>query len=158
MEKILEVITNELMVLMIATMPLVELRGAIPIGVSLGLHPLHATLIAILGSLIPMPFLYLFLEPVLKHLSKIKLLDRLVDRISQRTLENSKKVRRFKRYSIIGLVVFVAIPIPSTGVWSGCLVALLLNIPFRYALPAISLGTIIAGTIIFVLTYWVAIL
>ncbi|WP_242975121.1 COG2426 family protein [Anaerovirgula multivorans] len=150
MNKMMEVITHELMVLLIAAMPLVEVRGAIPIGVSLGMHPIHATLLGILGSLIPVPFLLIFIKPIFTYLKDRKFFHYLVDKTIKRTLKKSEKIRK---YSIVGLIMFVAVPLPTTGIWSGCLAAILFNIPFRYAFPAIATGAAIAGTIMFILTY-----
>lgn len=138
------------MVLLLAAMPLMELRGAIPVGVSLGMHPLHATLLGIIGSLLPVPFLLLFLKPIFIHLRQTKLFKRLIDRMVKKTM---KKSMRISKYSVWGLILFVALPLPTTGVWSGCLAATLFNIPFKNAFPAIVMGTTIAGTIMFLLSY-----
>lgn len=150
MGKFLEAIIRELILLFIAALPLVELRGAIPIGVSMGMNPIHATILGILGSLIPVPFLLFFLEPVFIYLRNTKLFRGFIDKTVKRTL---KKGRNIKKYSIIGLIIFVAIPLPGTGVWTGSLAAILFNIPTKHALPAIALGNFIAGIIIFILSY-----
>ncbi len=150
MGKLLELITKELMVIFIAAMPLTELRGAIPIGISLGMHPLHATALGIIGSLIPVPFLLIFIKPVFMHLRQLGYFKKHLDHIVKRTLKKSSKIRK---YSAIGLIIFVAVPLPTTGVWSGCLAAILLNIPFKYAFPAIALGTFLAGVIVFFISY-----
>ncbi|WP_026479009.1 COG2426 family protein [Alkaliphilus transvaalensis] len=150
MDKILELITRELMVLLIAAMPLMELRGAIPVGVSLGMHPLHATLLGILGSLIPVPILLIYVRPVFTFLRSTRPFRKFVDRTVEKTLRKSDKIRK---YSAWGLMIFVAVPLPTTGVWSGCLAAVLLNIPFKIAFPAIIIGTTIAGSIMFVLSF-----
>ena len=150
MEKILEIITKEIMVLLIAAMPLMELKGAIPIGVSMGLSPIHATILGILGSLIPVPFLLFFLKPIFIRLRRTKFFRSFVDKLVKSTLKKSKKI---KKYSIIGLIIFVAIPLPGTGVWTGSLAAILFNMRFRHAFPAIALGNTIAGAIMFILSY-----
>ncbi|MDR5659764.1 small multi-drug export protein [Serpentinicella sp. ANB-PHB4] len=150
MDRLFDYITREVMVLLIAAMPLMELRGAIPIGVSLGLHPLHATVLGILGSLAPVPFLLIFIKPIVIRIKNLPWINKLVNRMIQRTRRKGDKIRK---YSVIGLVLFVAVPLPSTGVWSGCLAAVLFNIPFKHALPSIALGTSIAGTIMFILSY-----
>jgi len=150
MREFLQLITKELMVIFIAAMPLTELRGAIPIGISIGMHPLHATILGIIGSLIPVPFLLIFIRPVFMYFRQLGYFKKALDKIVQRTLRKSSKI---KKYSAVGLVVFVALPLPTTGVWSGCLAAILFNIPFKYAFPAISLGTILSGVIIFLISY-----
>ncbi len=150
MGKLLEIIIKELIVVFIAAMPLMELRGAIPLGVSMGMNPIHATILGILGSLIPLPFLLLFLEPVFMYLKNTKLFKGFVDKIVKNTMKKGKNI---KKYSVIGLIIYVAIPLPGTGVWTGSLAAILFNIPRKHALPAIALGTSIAGLIIFILSY-----
>ena len=150
MERFLQLITKELMVIFIAAMPLTELRGAIPIGISIGMHPFHATILGIIGSLIPVPLLLIFIRPVFMYFRQLGYFKKTLDKIVQRTLRKSSKI---KKYSAVGLVVFVALPLPTTGVWSGCLAAILFNIPFKYAFPAISLGTILSGLIIFLISY-----
>lgn len=150
MEKILDIITKELMVLFIAALPLVELRGAIPIGVSMGMSPIHATFLGIIGSLLPVPFLLFLLKPIFTKLRKTKTFRGMVDKIVKNTLKKSDTI---KKYSVIGLVIFVAIPLPGTGVWSGSLAAILFNIRIKHAFPAIALGNAIAGMIMFVLSH-----
>lgn len=150
MEKIIELITKELMIIFIAAMPLTELRGAIPIGISMGMHPFHATILGIIGSLIPVPFLLLFIKPILTYFRKLGFLTGVIDRIVKRTIKRSDKI---KKYSAIGLVIFVAVPLPTTGVWSGCLAAILFNIPFKQAFSAIALGSTLAGIIMLCISY-----
>ncbi len=150
MEKFLDIITKELILLFIAALPLLELRGAIPIGVSMGMSPVHATVISILGSLIPVPFLLFFLEPVFIYLRTVDLFRGTVDKMVKRTI---KKGGNIEKYRIIGLIIFVSIPLPGTGVWTGSLAAILFNIPRKQALPAIALGNFIAGIIVFILSY-----
>ncbi|ABR46940.1 putative small multi-drug export [Alkaliphilus metalliredigens QYMF] len=150
MESAFQWMTKELMVLFIAALPIMELRGAIPIGVSMGIHPLHATILGVVGSLLPVPFLLLFLEPVFEKLKKSKFFFKFIQRTVKKTRKSSERIRK---YSTLGLVLFVAIPLPTTGVWSGCLAAKLLAVPFKYAMPAIAVGASIAGTIMFILSY-----
>ncbi|SDJ90565.1 COG2426 family protein [Natronincola ferrireducens] len=150
MERMLELITHELMVLLIAAMPLIEVRGAIPIGVSLGMHPAHATVLGIVGSLIPVPLLLLFIKPFIFYFRNMRIFSKVIDRAVKKILKKSKNI---EKYSVVGLVLFVAVPLPTTGIWSGCLAAILFNIPFKQAFPAIALGAVIAGSIMFVLSY-----
>lgn len=155
MNKLIGPINNELMVLLIAAIPLIEARGAVPIGVSLGMHPIHATFLGIIGSLIPAPFLLIFVKPVFELLKNTRLFYSFIEKVIQRTLRKGENI---KKYSIIGLILFVAIPLPTTGIWSACLAAIMFNIPFRYAFPAIAIGATIAGIIVFILTYFFTIL
>ncbi|HZK57317.1 MAG TPA: small multi-drug export protein [Clostridia bacterium] len=150
MGKLIGIIIDEFIVLFIAALPLVELRGAIPIGVSMGMNPIHAAILGILGSLIPVPFLLFFLEPIFMYLKSTKLFKGFADRTVKRTMKRGKNI---EKYSIVGLVIFVAIPLPGTGVWSGSLASILFNIPKKRAFPAIALGNVIAGIIVFILSY-----
>ena len=150
MGKILDILVMRLMILFIASLPLVESRGAIPIGISLGIDPIQATVLGILGSLIPVPFLLLFMDEIFKFLGKIRFLDKILDKITNRTLKKSDIINK---YSVLGLALFVAIPMPNTGIWTACLAASLFKIPSSHALLGISIGASIAGLIILILSY-----
>lgn len=150
MNSFLEVVTKELMIVFIAAMPLMELRAAIPIGVSLGMDPMHATILSITGSILPVPFLLILIKPMANYVRRIRIFNHLIQRTVKKTLKKSDKIRKYK---VIGLILFVAIPLPTTGVWSGCVAATLFNIPFKHAFPAIALGTTLAGMAMFLLSY-----
>lgn len=150
MGNLFRIITKEIMVLFIAALPLIELRGAIPIGVSMGLSPIHAAILGVIGSLIPLPFLLFFLKPVFIWLRKTKLFKGFVDRTVKRTLKKSGNI---EKYRIIGLILFVGIPLPGTGVWTGSLAAILFNIRIKHAFAAIVVGNILAGIIMFTFSY-----
>ncbi|WP_053955775.1 COG2426 family protein [Inediibacterium massiliense] len=150
MNTILEILSNEVMVLLVSAMPVMELRGAIPIGVSLGMTPMHAMIIALIGSMIPVPFLLLLLKPIFKKLKENPSWRKLVDWITKRTL---KKTTTIYKYKSLGLLLFVAVPIPTTGVWTGSVAASLLNIPFKHAFLSIFIGNCIAGLIITTLSH-----
>lgn len=150
MGKLIDIITKEIMVILIAAMPLMELKGAIPVGVSMGLSPIHATILGILGSLIPVPFLLFFLKPIFIKLRRTNLFKNTIDKIIKKTL---KKGKRVEKYSILGLMMLVAIPLPGTGVWTGSLAAVLFNIRLKQAFFAITAGNVIAGLIMFILSY-----
>ena len=141
-----------LMTFLISMVPVLELRGAIPIGGAGGLSPLAAMLIATIGNLVPIPFLILFTRRVfnwLKTKGKIRIL---VEKLEARAAEKSQIVLK---YAWIGLCILVAIPLPGTGAWTGALVAAVLNMRIKSALPAISFGVLIAGFIVTCLTYGV---
>ena len=120
-----------LMTFLIAMVPVLELRGAIPAGIAAGLPPAAAAAAAILGNLVPIPFLILLLR-------------RIIDWLERRA---HLKGRIVKKYRTIGLIILVAIPLPGTGAWTGALVADVLDLRLRTALPAIALGVLIAGII-----------
>ena len=130
-----------LMTFLIAMVPVLELRGAIPAGIA-----------AILGNLVPIPFLILLLRRIFGWLRKSSWVGPKIDWLERRA---HLKGRIVKKYRTIGLIILVAIPLPGTGAWTGALVAALLDIRMRHALPAIFLGVVIAGAIVTTLTYGV---
>ena len=135
---------------LISMVPVVELRGAIPAGVALGLDPLLAMVVSVIGNLIPVPFVILFVRKVFRWMRSVSpRLERLVIRLEQKGLSKADKVRK---YEALGLFLFVAIPLPGTGAWTGSLIAALLDIRLQRALPMISLGVLTAGAIITLLT------
>ena len=127
-----------------AMIPVVELRGAIPVGVAAGLPPAVACAVAILGNLLPVPFIMLLARWVFNWLRDSRLFGSKIVWLERRA---NLKGRIVRRYRLPGLVVLVAIPLPGTGAWTGALVASLLDIRLRSALPAILLGLMIAGGI-----------
>lgn len=132
-----------------AMLPVVELRGAIPFGVAAGLHPLAAMGAAILGNLFPVPFILLLLRYVFRWLRHFPRLNKLIDQLERRAHLKGRKVRK---YRTLGLVLLVAIPLPGTGAWTGALVADVLDIRMRTALPAVILGVVIAGVAVTAMT------
>ncbi len=135
-----------LKVLLIAASPIVELRGAIPVAIITFDFPwYYALLLAIIGNLLPVPFILLFLNTVTRWLSKIAFFNRVLSWLFERTRRRGRIVERYKR---IGLVLFVAIPLPVTGAWTGSLVAVLFGLKFRHAFLSIFVGVIIAGGIV----------
>lgn len=136
-----------------AMVPVIELRGAIPIGVGVGL-PLWVSIVAsVIGNLIPVPFIMLFIRQIFKWMRKVsKTFARVVDKMEQKANKHRDKVTR---YGFWGLFVLVAIPLPGTGAWTGALVAAVMELRFKTALPAIFAGVIGAAVIVSVVTYGV---
>lgn len=135
--------------------PVFELRGAIPVGVAAGLPFWSVFITAILGNLLPVPFLILFTRRVFEWLrKKSALLERLVSRLEKKA---AAKEDLLKKYELLGLCILVAIPLPGTGAWTGSLVAAVFDIRLKHAFPAIALGVLIAAVIVSVVTYGVTI-
>ncbi|MBQ3592908.1 MAG: small multi-drug export protein [Clostridia bacterium] len=131
--------------------PVIELRVAIPIGVAAGLSPWLAIPVAIIGNLIPVPFIILFIRKVFAWMRrKLPRLDGVVTRLEQRA-ENKKET--VLRYEFWGLFIFVAIPLPGTGAWTGALIAAMLDMRLKKAMPSIALGVLTAGIIVAFVTY-----
>ena len=136
-----------------AMVPVIELRGAIPRGIVAGLDFKTALIVAIIGNLIPVPFLVLFTSKVFAWLrTKSDKLNELVTKLEEKGRSKSESVEKYKFW---GLMILVAIPLPGTGAWTGCLVASVLNMKLKDAFPAIALGVVIAGLIVSAITYGV---
>jgi len=137
---------NVLVVLGIAASPISELRGAIPVAIT-GFHfPwYYAFLLAIIGNLLPVPFILLFLDTLSRLLSKIGIFKRMLQWLFEHTRRRGKIIQRYER---IGLILFVAIPLPVTGAWTGSLAAVLFGLKFKHAFLSIFAGIVIAGIIV----------
>ena len=127
-----------------AMVPVLELRGAIPVGVAAGLPPLVACVVAILGNLVPVPFIMLLVRRIFDWLRHTAFLGPKIEWLENRAHLKGRIVRK---YRLPGLILLVGIPLPGTGAWTGALVATLLDIRMRHAVPAILVGLIIAGAI-----------
>ena len=138
----------QLITFLIAALPLSELRGAIPLALSVyGLSPLSAFVWAVLGNMAPVIFLVWLLEPVSRYLSHhFYFFNRFFAWLFERT--RKKHSRKFEIWGALALVVFVAIPLPLTGGWAGSAAAFVFCVPFKKALPLIFLGVVIAGIIV----------
>ena len=127
-----------------AMVPVIELRGAIPVGVAAGLPPAVACVTAILGNLVPVPFIMLLVRRIFDWLRDTRFFGPKIAWLERRAHLKGRLVRK---YRLLGLVILVGIPLPGTGAWTGALVAALLDIRLRNALPAVLLGLVIAGGI-----------
>jgi uncharacterized membrane protein len=131
-------------VFLVAMLPVVELRGAIPLGVYLGLSPLEAALPAMLGNLVPVPALVWLLDPVQRWLSaRSRAFDRFFRWLFART--QSKHGERYGRFRDLALVSFVGIPLPGTGAWTGAAAAFVFGVKGWRAFFLIALGVLLAG-------------
>ena len=138
----------------VAMVPVIELRGAIPIGMANGLPFWPAFLAGVVGNLIPVPFLILFVRKVFAFLKKkSKRLSAFVEKLEKRAESKSELIHR---YALIGHTILVAIPLPGTGAWTGALVAAMMDLRMKSAFPAIALGVAIAGVIVSVISYGAA--
>ena len=136
---------ESLLTLLVSMVPVIELRGGVPFGTALGLSPLHALAVCIIGNMIPIPFIIVYIRRIFLWMRrKSPRLNGLVDRLEKKAHLKGRKVTRYK---YIGLWLFVAIPLPGTGAWTGALIAALLDMPLRKAVPSIFLGVVTAGLI-----------
>lgn len=143
---LLNFLSIELTVMLTAALPVIELKGAIPVGISLGMTPVHAAVIAFIGSMIPVPFILFTVRPLFNYLRSTRTFKKMVYKLTARSLKNNSG--RIQRYGLWGLIFLVALPFPGTGVWSGSLIAALLDMRFKWAFPAIFVGNLIAGILI----------
>lgn len=137
--------------LLIAMVPVIELRGAIPYGVVQGLTVWEAFGLSVVGNLLPIPFLIIFTRKVFEWLrTKSDMLNRFVCKLEKKAEQKKDAVQKFEFF---GLVLLVAIPLPGTGAWTGALVAAMMDMRIKRAMPAIATGVVIAGIIVAVLTF-----
>ena len=138
-------LSSVLKVIGIAASPIAELRVAIPWAIWHDFPWYYAFVLAVIGNLLPVPFILLFLNAISRLLSKIDFIDRFLHWLFEHTRRRGRIVERYER---IGLVLFVAIPLPVTGAWTGSLLAVLFGLKFKRALLSIFIGILIAGTIV----------
>ncbi|MBI4284477.1 MAG: small multi-drug export protein [Chloroflexi bacterium] len=137
---------GELLVIIISALPVVELRGSIPLGIGLLHLPWYVVApLAIVGNLLPVPVLLLFFRTLVKYARRVPLGAKLVDPLVRHAERHSAAVEKYER---LGLMIFVGIPIPWTGAWTGSMIASLLGMGFIRAFLSIAGGVIISGAIV----------
>ncbi len=129
----------------VSMVPVIELRGAIPLGLAYGLHWLWVLIISIVGNLLPAPFVIWIIRPFIEWMKKTPSLKKFGLWLDNRTKSKSKNIKKYKFW---GLMLLVAIPLPGTGAWTGAMVAGIMNMRLKDAIPAILLGVIVAGIIV----------
>lgn len=135
---------------LISMVPIIELRGAVPIAYSSGVNIFVAVAVSVIGNLLPVPFIIIFIKKIFAFIRKIMpKLDSFVTRLEERAEKKSDVV---KKYAFGGLFILVAIPLPGTGAWTGALVAAFLDMKLKDAFPAIALGVVFAGIIVAFIT------
>ncbi|WP_343223924.1 small multi-drug export protein [Pseudoflavonifractor sp. An187] len=142
-----------ILTLLVSMIPVVELRGGIPFGVAAGLPVWAAYLAAVIGNLIPVPFIVVYIRRIFMFMRQhMPRLNSVVDKMEQKAHLKSASVLK---YQYLGLAIFVAIPLPGTGAWTGALVAAFLDMRLKKAMPSIAGGVLSAGLIISILSYGV---
>lgn len=139
--------------MLVSMIPVIELRGGLPFGVALGLTPWKALIAGIIGNLIPLPFIVVYIREIFQWMRRrMPRLDGVVDRLEKKAHLKGRKVSRYK---YLGLTIFVAIPLPGTGGWTGALAAAFMDMSLRKAFPSLVTGVCAAGLIVFFITYGV---
>ena len=141
---------RELMIFFVSMLPLIELRGGLIIAPLVNIPVWKAIPICLAGNIIPIPFILWFITPIFTWMKGTRLFKPMVEKLESKSMGKSEKIQK---YEFLGLVLFVGIPLPGTGAWTGALIASLLNIRFKKAFPAILLGLLLATTIMCTATY-----
>lgn len=136
---------------LVSMIPVIELRGGIPFGVALGLTHWEAFLAAVIGNFLPLPFIVVYIRRIFQWMRRhFPALDSLLDKLERKA---HLKGRRVNQYKYLGLLIFVAIPLPGTGGWTGALAAAFLDMPLRKVLPALLTGVFVAGFLVMGITF-----
>lgn len=143
-------IPNELIIFIISLFPILELRGGLIAASLLNVDLVPAFIICFLGNILPVPFILLFIRKIFDFLRDKKGFSKLIEKLEKSSLEKSGKVTKWRN---LGLVLFVAIPLPGTGAWTGSLIAAIMEIPVKKAFPLVTIGVVIAGVIMSVFSY-----
>lgn len=143
-------VSREIVIFIISMIPILELRGGLLVSKLLDVSITTAIPICIVGNIIPIPFILLFIKQIFKWMKKIKIFRGLIERMENRAMSRSDSI---KKYEFWGLVLFVGIPLPGTGAWTGSLIAALLDIDFKKAILAELLGIAIATIIMSIVSY-----
>ncbi len=148
----LSALPKELIIFIISMIPILELRGGI-IAASLLHVPITTAIpVCLIGNIIPIPFILLFITKIFELMKKTKHLGGLVTKLENKAIGKSDKIQK---YEFWGLVLFVGIPLPGTGAWTGSLIAALLQVKLKKAVPAIFLGLLLAVLIMCTVSYFI---
>ncbi|MCM1048675.1 MAG: small multi-drug export protein [Clostridiales bacterium] len=143
-------VSKEFVIFFISMVPILELRGGLLVASLIDVPITLAAPICIIGNIIPIPFILLFIKKIFKILKKVKIFKGIIEKLESRAMGKSDSI---KKYEFWGLVLFVGIPLPGTGAWTGSLIAALLEIDFKKAIIAELLGIAIATIIMSVVSY-----
>ena len=143
-------ISREMIVFVISMVPILELRGGLLAASFLNIDIVRAIWFCVIGNIIPEPFILLLITPVFRWLKSTRTFRPMVEKLESRAMGKSEQI---EKYQFWGLVLFVGIPLPGTGAWTGSLIASLLGVRFKKAFPAVLLGIVIATVIMSVLSY-----
>ena len=143
-------IPNELIIFVISMIPILELRGGMIAASLLKVDLLPAFFICYIGNIVPTPFILLFIRKIFQFLRDKKGFSKIIEKLEVRSMRKSEQVQRWRDW---GLLIFVAVPLPGTGGWTGALIAALMDMRIKKSFPIIAAGVLIAGVIMAVLTY-----
>ena len=141
---------KNLIIFLISMMPILELRGGLIAASLLKLNPVTSFIICIIGNIIPIPLILKFITPLFNRLKKTKHLKKIVEKLENKA---NKKKNKIEKSEFIGLLLFVGIPLPGTGAWTGTLIASMINMNKKKAFIAAVLGVLLASIIMMILSY-----
>ena len=144
------VLGKQILVFIISLMPILELRGGLLAASLLGLDPIPSYIISVLGNIIPIPFILMFMASILNWMKKRKKLKKIALWLDKKVEKNRSKI---EKYGFWGLVLFVGIPLPGTGAWTGCLVASVLEMDKKKSFLAAMIGVIMASIIMMIISF-----
>lgn len=148
-----KILVDEVYVFICSMIPIIELRGAIPIGAGLGMGVIETYALSVIGNILPVPVILLFVRAVLDFMKKVKGLRKIALWVEAKADKHKGKI---EKYAYVGLFLFVAIPLPGTGAWTGSLIAALMKMNFWKALLWVVLGVMAAGIIMSVISFGIA--
>lgn len=146
------IVVKYLITFFLGMCPIIEIRGAIPVGVSLGLSYFESFIIGFIGNIIPIYFIVKFIGPIFEFFRRWKIFRVIIDWASNRATKKIEESTKLQNYTALGLFLFVAIPIPGTGAWVGSLIANFLHVPLKKAWIPLVLGVLTAGIIVLAAT------
>ena len=146
------IIVKYLITFFVGILPIIELRGAIPIGVGLGLSYFESFIFSFLGNILPIYCIVKYIRPLFDFFGRWKPFKKIIDFATNKATKKIENSPRLQTFTALGLFMFVAIPIPGTGAWVGSLIANFLNLPPKTAIPPIILGVLTAGIIVLTIT------
>ncbi len=135
---------------LISMVPVIELRGSIPYAYAAEIDPWLTYFLAVIGNMVPVPFILLFIRRIFQWMKKYPRLGKIAYKLEERAAKKSSGVQKSE---LVGLCILVAIPLPGTGAWTGALVAALMDMRMKRALPTIFVGVLIAGVAVTLVTY-----
>ncbi|MBR5510483.1 MAG: small multi-drug export protein [Lachnospiraceae bacterium] len=143
-------ISKELIVFIISMVPILELRGGLLAASVMSIPIVRAIVLCVVGNIIPVPFILLLITPIFNWLKQTDTFRPMVEKLENRALSKKDQI---EKYEFWGLVLFVGIPLPGTGAWTGSLIASLLGMKFKKAFPAVIIGIIMATVIMSIVSY-----
>ncbi len=146
------IIIKYLITFFLGMCPIIEIRGAIPVGVGLGLTYFQSFVIGFIGNIIPIYFIVKYIQPLFNFLGRFRFFKKIIDWASEKAIKHIEESERLQNFTALGLFLFVAIPLPGTGAWVGSLIANFLHLPVKKAWLPLALGVLTAGIIVLIAT------